>query len=469
MHRHCEQLCAACISRLAGDTINFMITRRCTFRLYPSIAQAKKLSYWRRLHKDLYNAALYNRKTAYQRFGKSASYYDQQNSLPEFKKVWTEYQELGSQALQATLKRVDMAFERFFKGLGGYPKFKSIRRYSGWTYPATSGWKAHTTGDNGYLELSNLGREVTHGGNLQDRWCFAHREHRTRSQIQMRGKARTWGIPTTCTIVYRHGKWYASITVQCEPVRETGTGTIGVDFGTLTAIACSDGAKIENPRFLANTQNKIKLASIQKRRKRSPNHKKKIKGSNRCKKAQARISKLQRKATNQRRDWAHKVTTQIVSRNSMVVTEKLNIKRMTKKSKKGKRKRQKSGLNRSILDVGWGILGGMLEYKLAEAEGVFLEAPTKTLKPSQRCPDCWQVKPKTLAERIHQCSCGCTEDRDVASAKVCLLWATGLGTSLDKRGSQASTEKPATKHCGGFQQAWETKRQKPPESEAHGR
>ena len=419
-----------------------MITRRCTFRLYPSKAQAQKLGYWRHLHKDLYNAALYHRKTEYQRFGKSITYYDQQNSLPEFKKVWTEYKELGSQALQATIKRVDMAYERFFKGLGGYPKFKSIRRYSGWTYPATSGWKAHTTGDNGYLELSNLG------------------------QIQMRGKARTWGTPTTCTIVYRQGKWYASITVKCEPVRETGTGSIGVDFGTLTAIACSDGTKIENPRFLGATQEKIKAASKQKRRKRAPNFKKKIKGSKRWKKAQAKVNKLQRKATNQRQDWSHKVTTQIISRNSMVVTEKLNIKGMTAKAKKGKRKRQKTGLNRSILDVGWGFLGGLLEYKLGEANGVFLEAPTKTLKPSQRCPDCWEVKPKTLAERLHQCPCGCVEDRDVASAKVCLLWATGLGTNLDKRGSQASTEKP-TKHCGGFQQAWEKKRQKPSESEAH--
>jgi putative transposase len=367
-----------------------MITRRCTYRLYPTKAQAQKLSYWRRLHKDLYNAALYNRKTQYQRFGKSITYYDQQNSLPEFKKVWTEYKELGSQALQATLKRVDMAYERFFKGLSGYPRFKSIRRYGGWTYPATSGWKAHTTGDNGYLELSNLG------------------------QIQIRGKARTWGTPTTCTIVHRNGKWYASITVKCEPVRETGTGAIGVDFGTLTAVACSDGTNIENPRFLAATTEKIKVASRQKRRKRSPNFKKKVLGSKRWKKAQSQISKLQRQGSNQRQNWAHKVTAQIVSNNSMVVTEKLNIKGMTKKSKKGKRKRQKSGLNRSILDVGWGILGGMLEYKLGEADGIFLEAPTKTLKPSQRCPDCWQVKPKTLAERLHQCPCGCVEDRDVA-------------------------------------------------------
>jgi putative transposase len=45
-------------------------------------------------------------------------------------------------------------------------------------------------------------------------------------QIQMRGKARQWGTPSTCTILYRHGKWFASITVKGEPVRETGIGAI---------------------------------------------------------------------------------------------------------------------------------------------------------------------------------------------------------------------------------------------------
>lgn len=130
------------------------ITRRIIFRLYPTVAQDKILGYWRRLHKDLYNAAVANRKNQYKHFKKSVDYYEQQNCLPEFKEVWYEYKQLGSHALQATLKRVDMAFQRFFKGLGGYPKFKSIRHYSGWTYPCIAGWKALTNGKNGHLELS---------------------------------------------------------------------------------------------------------------------------------------------------------------------------------------------------------------------------------------------------------------------------------------------------------------------------
>jgi putative transposase len=108
------------------------------------------------MHKELYNSALSNRKTQYQKFGKKVDYYQQQGSLPAFKEVWTEYKLLNAGSLQATLKRVDFAYQRFFQGLGKYPRFKSIRHYSGWTYPdSRQGFKAHTIGVNGYLELTD--------------------------------------------------------------------------------------------------------------------------------------------------------------------------------------------------------------------------------------------------------------------------------------------------------------------------
>lgn len=103
-----------------------------------------------------------------------------------------------------------------------------------------------------------------------------------------------------------------------------------------------------------------------------------------------------------------------MSLNSLVATEKLNLKGMTAKAKKGKRRRQKSGLNRSILDVGMGMFRKAVEYKLAEAGGVFVEVPTMTVKLSQICPNCGHQEKKDLSQRVHQCSqCGCTEDRDV--------------------------------------------------------
>lgn len=260
-----------------------MVVRRATFRLYPTLQVEQKLRYHRKLHKDIYNAAIANRRTQYERFSRSVGYLEQQNSLPEFKSVWPEYKEIAAHALQATLKRVDFAYQRLFKKLGKKPRFKSLKHYSGSSYPDNQSWKAHTTGVNGYLELAKIG------------------------SIQMRGRARVWGTPTTCTIVYRRGKWYASITIECEPTRVTGTGAIGLDFGTHHAVATSDGTIIGNPRFLAKTQDKIRKTSKAKRRKRAPNFRKKIRGSKRWKKASKRVAELQRLAANQRQDWIHKV------------------------------------------------------------------------------------------------------------------------------------------------------------------
>jgi len=386
------------------------------------------------MHCNLYNAALANRITQYKKFGKSVNYFEQQNSLPAFKTVWPEYVELGSQALQATLKRVDFAFERFFKGLGGYPRFKASRRYSGFTYPALSGWKCVTdAGLNGHLTISNLGK------------------------IQMRGQARTWGDPTTLTVFVREGKWFASITVTCSPTRATGEGAVGIDLGCKEAVTLSTGEQISKPDFIKAGDLKVKVASKQLRRKRAPNRNKKIKASRRWKKARAIVSRHQRKATRQRDNWLHQTTSNIVSSNSLVAGEQLNVKGMTARAKKGKRKKQKAGLNRSILSVGFAKISKMFEYKLAEAGGFYVESPTRQLKPSQRCAKCWELTPKTLKDRMHVCSnskCGHVEDRDVNAAQVNLIWAQGLGTSLSDAESSSATS------CGSMKQLGAKKRQK---------
>ncbi len=217
--------------------------------------------------------------------------------------------------MQGTVKRVDFAFQRFFKGLSKYPKFKSIRQYSGWTFPDKLSWNALTKGKHGQLHITNLGK------------------------IRMRGKARTWGLPTTCTIVYR--------------------------------------------------------PSVNK--------------------------------------WYHKLTSNTVRRNSLIAGENLNVTGMTARAKQGKRKKQKAGLNRSILSVGFGIVGPMLDYKSAEAGGFHLESPTQQLKLSQRCAECWELTPKTLKDRVHVCSnpaCGHIEDRDVNADHL----GMGPGTWPRKRG-----------------------------------
>jgi putative transposase len=432
-----------------------MAVRRITFRLYPTQAQQQKLRWARAMHKDLYNSALSNRKTQYQKFGNNVDYYKQQGSLPAFKEVWTEYKLLNAGSLQATLKRLDFAYQRFFQGLGKYPKFKSIRHYSGWTYPdSRQGFKAHTTGVNGYLKLTDLG-----------------------IQIQMRGKARIWGRSTTCTIVYRNNHWYASITVDVPNVqRKLGTGAVGIDIGCKAALAITDGENhyfVNAPKFLRSSETQIKQASKAKRRRRAPNRKLRTKASRRWKRASNRVGKITRQVANQRQNWVHQVASEISRSNSLVATEKLEVKKMTRKANKGKRKRSKAGLNKSILDAGFGMLKAAIKYKVEEGGGQFIEVPTRKIKPSQTCPKCGHQHPKTLYERIHHCSqCDYQQDRDVASAEVCLYWVLGtlpgLGTSrtssrfanVDAARTRSTASLKELRSCGGYQQLVEKKRQK---------
>ncbi len=246
----------------------------------------------------------------------------------------------------------------------------------------------------------------------------------------------------------------------CTPERRfTNTGAVGMDLGCESAITLWDSEKateIVNPRFLGKTLKKIKTASKQLGRKRAPNKKKKIKASGRWLKNRVRVSKLQRKVAKQRKDWSHKMAAHIVDGYSLVATEELNIKGMTGQAKKSKRKRQKAGLNRSIIDVSMGKFLTIVDYKLQEAGGFLIWVPTKKIKPSQTCPACNHQRNKELSERIHCCEkCSYTIGRDIATATICLNYLSGLGTSqVNVRGVQAST----CVATGGWKQAWAKKR-----------
>lgn len=445
-----------------------MSTRRQTFRLYPNKAEEKALFGARRLHCYLYNACISHRQTEYRQGHKSVDYLTQQNLLPAFKKEWVEFAALNSQSLQGTLKRVDLAYQSFFKGLRGKPKFKSIRDYSGWTYPSFTGWKVDTQGKHGTVTLNDLA--VT---------------------LKMRGKAKEWAKPGTLTIFYKPSKrqWFASFTVE-GAVKEAKFGShsplayeslVTYDLGCETAITLFDGTEfeeIENPRFSHQNDVKVRKIAKLKRRKRTP--KKGVKASRRWKKINKWESNLKAKVACQRQDWQHKVTSDIARRYDIGVTEKLNTKGMTRTAKKGsKRKKQKAGLNKSILSVGFGRLNQMISYKIEQKGGLVLQLPTKIIKPSQRCAQCGAIHKEwaELKNRYHVCQdCGFEVPRDLGSAMVMYNVAThqqpGLGkrssrTSLVSLGCFSATSK-TRKHTGSMKQLGQMKRQKSQSEEQSG-
>jgi len=173
-----------------------MESRKVTYKLYPNAAQTARLEAWTRLHCELYNAALQERIDAYRKTGKSIGYYEQQNALPDIKAARPEFVELGSHALQQTLRRLDLAFAAFFRRVKagqtpGFPRYKSAKRFSGFTYPDPAGWQLMRHGRRGAtLRLGSGKNALTLRARGQHRFETAH--------------------PNDITITRRNGEWYAS-------------------------------------------------------------------------------------------------------------------------------------------------------------------------------------------------------------------------------------------------------------------
>ena len=366
------------------------------FRLYPTKQQEQHLFWTLTRCRELYNAALSERRDAYRLAGKSISYYEQKRDLPAIKtEIRPEYQDIHSQVLQDVLLRLNRAFEHFFRRVKngeepGYPRFQGRNRYNSFTYPQAGGFSL--TNDN-CLCLSKI-------GSLKIR---LHRE------IE--------GTIKTCTIKYEAGQWYAVFSCEIEqpeplPVVES---EIGIDLGVTHFAALSDGTFIEAPRYYRQAQKQLEhLQQALSRKKR---------GSHRRESARRAVAKAHRKIANQRRDFQHKQAKKLVQEHQTIVFEELEITHVTRRAKPKQDEQgnylpngaaAKSGLNKSILDAGWGQFQQIVSCKAAWAgRTVMFVNPRYT---SQVCSQCGMVKKKDLSERWHSCECGCELDRDTNAA-----------------------------------------------------
>jgi putative transposase len=386
------------------------VNRRITYRLYLTPAQEAAMQAQREAHRLLYNAALEQRRAAWKRQRTTLSFAEQCRDLTMLRQE--EETPLPAQAAQQTLKRVARAFDAFFRRVRrgqtpGYPRFKSRQRFTGWSYPTHGdGWRLlpRVGMQHGRLRLSGVGH------------------------IRIRGNARTVGEPKTCDILYRHGKWYASLVLACQPVRPCGTEAVAFDWGieTFATIATAEDTThhIENPRLLTRSAARLKDTY----RARDTKHK----FSRSWRLANQRIVRLHAKIARQRLDFHHKESAKLLAAAGAVFTETLHVQHMTQRPKprqdattgqyQPNGAAAKAGLNKAILDGAPAQFLSILRYKAAEAGIVYAEAPTRQLKPSQRCHACWTVHDKRLEERWHACPCGASCHRDVNAALVLLSW-----------------------------------------------
>jgi putative transposase len=375
-----------------------LATRKITYRLYPRLKQIKRLEQVCELHRQLYNAALEQRRDAYQRCGMSLSFSDQCKELTQLRHEFPEYKELNAQSSQVTLKRLDIAFQGFFRRVrenarqAGFPRFKSKDRFKGFGYKSHGdGFKVFTDGKNGSVRLSGIGT------------------------IKMRGKARVLGKITTAEIIKKGDFWYISITVHVQAQRKSGKKAMGLDWGveTFATLALSDGSydQIENPRHLRKALKDLKWAQKNLSRK-------KIGSKNRTK-AKRKVVRIHQKVAHQRKEFLHQNSANLVKESGLIATEELKIKNLTAFGGS-----HKKGLNREILSTAPARFISMLKYKAEEAGTQWIEIPTQKIKPSQTCSRCGERQRKELSERSHACKvCGLHLTRDQNSARVSLNWA----------------------------------------------
>jgi putative transposase len=365
------------------------------FRLYPTKQQEKTLFWTLTRCRELYNAALAERKEAYRMAGKSITYYEQKRDLPEIKaELREEYQQIHSQVLQDVLLRLKRAFDAFFRRVEngeepGYPRFQGRNRYNSFTYP-----------QGGY--------SLTHDSRL----CFSKI-----GSIKITLHRPLEGTIKTCTVKYEAGQWYAVFScevAQPEPLPPVES-EVGIDLGVSHFAALSDGTFIENPRHYRRAQKKLEnLQQALSRKKR---------GSHCREKARKAVAKTHRKIANQRRDFHHKQSKQLVQEHQTIVFEELEITNVSKRAKPKQDENgiylpngaaAKSGLNKSILDAGWGQFQQIVTHKAACAGRTVLKVNPRYT--SQVCSQCGTVRKKDLSERWHSCECGAELDRDTNAA-----------------------------------------------------
>lgn len=337
-------------------------------------------------------------------------------------------------ALQQTLRRLDLAFQAFFRRVKagqtpGFPRFKASKRFSGFCYPDPAGWKLMRCGKRGGTLRLGSGKEAM--------------------SIRLRGQHRfgAEAKPNDLTIIRKNDQWFASVTLRVPETacarERTDHQHRGIDFGLTDWATFDSGKTIANPRWVR--EKLPKLAALQRERAR------KRKGSLRYKRLSRQAARLHERIANLRREFVHQETSKLVRTCAVIATEELAPKNMSRSARgtvetPGRRVRQKAGLNREILSAAFGMAHQMLSYKAAEAGTRLHLANTRQLKPSQRCAMCWEIVPKTLAQRVHVCShCGHTAPRDQNSASVVLIDAHTPGTGVAARPKPLARQRAKSK------------------------
>ena len=383
-----------------------------------------RASHWARLREvcalsaSLYNAALEERISHYragvrraERLGldrpseipgwRPIRLFDQNTSLTVIRRADPSgYGSLPVSLMRGVLRRLDVAHRRFLSGKGGFPRFRSAKRYRTLDFTEISGVRMTERA----ISFKAFGVMIT----------IRTRRHRPFPN----------GFePKTLRIVLRERRMELHVAgwADFEPAIR-GLEAVGYDAGVAQVMTSSDGVTYPNLRIGAEARRKrLGLEREIARSKR---------GSNRWRKRIKRLLRLREREANARRTRAHQISRAIADRSAVVVMEKLSLRNMTRSAAgtaeaPGVNVRAKSGLNREILDVGIGLIRDMVRYKAERAGGeLVLVNPAFT---SRTCSGCGSRR-HGFEQRTHRClDCGQRMDRDLNAARNLLALHTYRG------------------------------------------
>lgn len=397
-------------------------------RIYPTPEQEVAFTRIAGCCRLVYNLGLEQRSVFWRQHrantGKSISWISQKRELSALKAEAPFLSEVPAHCLQSALADLDKAYGNFFAGHASYPKPRKRFDNDSFTFPDPDQIRLDRAG--GHLVLPKFGKRRNDAGAL---CVIMHRP------IPGRVRRVTISRDGSC--------WYASILTRTgirarkaaqaaadqPPVRDEEV--IALDRGTVEPVATSDGRffgrEIETDRQRRKTRRLNKdLARTQR-------------GSRRCQKALKRLRTHKARLARRRRDVLHKISCNLARNYRVVVLEALQVRNMTASARgtaeePGRNVAQKAGLNRAILDKGWGELDRQLSYKLAWAGGRLIKVNPRNT--SRTCGCCGHIdaESRISRDRFLCRSCGHEEHADTNAAhEILRRGLADLGLPLPPR------------------------------------
>ncbi|MPY49769.1 RNA-guided endonuclease InsQ/TnpB family protein [Streptomyces acidicola] len=394
------------------------------FRFYPTEEQAEQLGRTFGACRWVYNEGLTLRSKAWEQHHVKVGFAETCRSLTGWKRAeetaWLG--EVSSTVLQQSLRHLDQAYGRFFKGEARYPKRKKKGRSRDTATYVRTGFKWVEDLERPGTGLITLAKQARP---LDVRWSRA---------------LPAGTVPVRLSVTRdRAGRYFVSTLVEeriallpaaFEP-DSRAPKAVGLDLGLASLVTLDDGTKLDHPRLLKRYAEK--LARLQREL-----HKK-VRGSKNRQKVRQKIARLYALISDVRRDMLDQFTTRLVRENQVLVVEDLSIVTLLRAAR-GKGRRRKAKLNEAIFDAAWGELLRQLRYK-CDWYGRTLVIVDRFFPSTRRCSACHAKGPKMdVSVREWTCAeCGVVHDRDVNAAVnlrdegMRLYWLVAAGLPPEKK------------------------------------